>query len=124
HYLELRGYEASQVEITDEAMAEAARPKEPTRAFCLLDGHRIRWKEVVQVQSRLWQLLGSVLDYRARRGPQRIPFDQVEEHLQPPSGLGHPKRVSNAISSLNPKLMEAGFPWTLGTKDSFIVYSN
>jgi hypothetical protein len=123
HYMELRGYGLSLVEMSDEAMAEAARPKEPTRAFCLLDGFRIRWKMVVPVQPRLWNILGVVLDYRARHGDQRIPFDQVEEHLQARSYLDHRKRVSNAVGGLNGKLMEAGFPWTLGTKAGFIVYN-
>ena len=96
-------------EVSDE------KPADPTQSYCLAPPNFVQWVGKIEVQQRLWHLLGALVDCKGAQ----ISFDEVEEKLYP----GKPrieKRLQNDVSALNKELVNIKWPFTYHTKSTFI----
>jgi hypothetical protein len=88
------------------------RPASPTAEYCLIPPNTVRWQGTTEVQSRLFHLLGVLLNQQ--KWP--VPFGGIEDAID---GTG--KKLSNAISALNNALSKINFPWTFRTKSAHVT---
>jgi hypothetical protein len=122
-YLSLRGHDIDAIIQT----ASELGPVEPTRKRCLIRPNKIRWKGKLEVEQRLWHMLGYILDHRRRHGDNPIACLDIEEAIK---GRRHPrtrneshKYVANAASNLSKILLDLQFPWTVHTKSDLLVFA-
>jgi hypothetical protein len=117
-YLSLRGHDLDNVVRS----AKEMRPSEPTRDFCLIPPRTIKWSRELEVESRLWHLLGMVLDHLQKRMVNPISCNYIESRLRwKPRGERSKKYVQNAVSDLNKHLLDIDFPWTLRTEKEYLI---
>jgi hypothetical protein len=93
-----------------------ARPAPPTRDFCLVPPRTLRWEGEVEVEPRLWHLLGLILEYQGKP----VPFDVVDDRVRHGKDASD-RCIMNDVSSLSGPLLDIHFPWELRTENRFIV---
>jgi hypothetical protein len=98
------------------AGAEPGRPANPTVDYCLVPPNRVRWEGEVEVQQRLWHLLGILLQSQT----DTVKFDVIEETLYPGKDRT-PKRVQNDVSALNECLLKIRWPMTYRTRSGHVI---
>jgi hypothetical protein len=90
------------------------RPPEPTRAYCLVPPNKIRWKGEVEVEQRLWHLLGLAID------AESVAFEDIQDACHRDKEVAN-KTISNEIHQLNTHLLDIHFPWGVKPKGSYLV---
>jgi hypothetical protein len=94
----------------------AKRPTLPTRAYCLKSPNRIQWIGEIDIEQRLWHLLGAILDSRC----QPLSFGMAGEAMSPGSMLAC-KTIANCVAELNKALIGVEWPHTYRTKNRSIL---
>jgi hypothetical protein len=87
-----------------------ALPEQPTRAFCIQNGNRIRWARTVNAAPRHWLLLSVLLESNEFTAT----FEEVKEEVY--RDTGGDKRTRNDVYALNAILKQVEFPWLFTTK--------
>jgi hypothetical protein len=95
---------------------ENGRPAVPTRGYCLVPPNKLRWQGEVEVQQRLWHLLGLVLDADGKP----LQFEEIQGSIHRNKPISN-KTISNDIHKLNTHLLDIGFPWGVKPKSSHLV---
>jgi hypothetical protein len=98
------------------ASKSVQRPASPTRTYCLKSPNRIQWIGEIEVEQRLWHLLGAILDGRC----QPLSFGMAGEAMSPGSMLAG-KTIANCVAELNKALMGVEWPHTYRTKNRSIL---
>ncbi|MFO0881786.1 MAG: hypothetical protein U0840_31190 [Gemmataceae bacterium] len=97
------------------AKAPPQKSSEPTRAYCLLPPNVVRWDGEIEVQQRLWHLVGVLLDKGGR-----ATVGDIEEAVSPFKERKD-KTLSNDVSVLNQQLEPIKWPFTYRRKGGFVV---
>jgi hypothetical protein len=116
---------AVEVEPTSPLAVPEERPTVPTADYCLIPPQTVRWKdESVELQPRLWRLLGFLL----RQEGRAVKIEDAEAEVAGIDVLNGTLREAkkrkwpgNDLSTLNAKLEAVKFPWSFHVRTGYIV---
>lgn len=105
-----------QLESDQEDREQNGRPALPARGCCLVPPKQLRWEGEVEVQQRLWHLLGMVFD----AGDEAVSFEAIQENIHHDRPIAN-KTIVNKIHALNKHLLDIRFPWGIKSKGAHLM---